>query len=151
MTTLSPTTHRARTRPTALTVVGRIGWFVLWAFVTTFAWFEVVKHGYVQGGWTDAVLLTTAAIGFFIAPDLTFLIGAGQPVEKGYLPTRAVPFYNAMHRAWAPLMLTVVVGIGLAPLAPLPLALFVGGLSWFAHVALDRVAGYGLRNRDGGR
>jgi hypothetical protein len=126
-------------------------WLGLWAFLTTFAVFEVVEHGYLHGTAIDAVLLTATAIGFFIAPDLTFLVGAGQPAAKGSLPTRAVPWYNSMHRMWLPLTLTTIIGVGLAPLAIVPLAGFVGGLSWMAHIALDRAAGYGLRNPDGSR
>lgn len=126
-------------------------WLGLWAFLTVFAVFEVVKHGYVNGTATDAALLTATAVGFFVAPDLTFLIGAGQPAAKGSLPVRAVPWYNTMHRMWIPLTLTTIIGIALAPLALIPLAGFIGGLSWMAHIALDRAAGYGLRNPDGSR
>ena len=81
-------------------------WLAVWAFLTTFTAFEVVKHGYVNGAAADAALLTATAVGFFVAPDLTFLIGAGQPAAKGSLPTRAVPWYNTMHRMWIPLTLT---------------------------------------------
>ena len=126
-------------------------WFVLWAFLTTFAVFEVVKHGFVNGSAADAMLLTATAFGFFIAPDLTFVIGAGQPVAKGHLAPSAVPWYNSMHRMTIPLVFTTFVGIALAPLTLGSLALFIGGLSWMAHIALDRTAGYGLRNPDGSR
>jgi hypothetical protein len=126
-------------------------WLTVWAVLTTFAVFEIVKHGYVNGTAIDAVLLTAIAVGFFVAPDLTFLIGAGQTTAKGSLPTRAVPWYNRMHRMWIPLTLTSIIGIALAPLAIVPLAGFIGGLSWMAHIALDRAAGYGLRNPDGSR
>ena len=132
-------------------IAARVGWLALWAFVTAFAWFEVVMHGYIEGSALEAAVLTTVAVGAFILPDMTFLVGIGQPIEKGYLPTKAVPSYNAMHRIWPPLLLTTVVGIGLTPLGPVGLALFIGGLSWMAHVALDRAAGYGLRNADGSR
>lgn len=56
-----------------------------------------------------------------------------------------------IHRMLVPVIFTCAIGIGLAPLAPVPLALFIGGLSWMAHIALDRSAGYGLRNADGSR
>ena len=140
----------AQRLPPATTRVHR-GWLGLWAFLTALAVFEVVKHGYVNGTATDAAVLTAAAIGCFVAPDLTFLIGAGQPAPKGSLPTRAVPWYNVMHRMWIPFVLTTIIGIALAPLALAPLAGFIGGLSWMAHIALDRTAGYGLRNPDGSR
>lgn len=126
-------------------------WAGLWAFLTAFAVFEVIKHGYVNGSAVDAIVLTATAVGFFVAPDLTFLIGAGDDVEPGSISTRAVPFYNAAHRVPIALVFTTVIGIGLAPLASLPLALFIGGLSWMAHIALDRSAGYGLRDPDGSR
>ena len=127
------------------------GWLSLWALLATFAAFEVIKHGVVNGTAGDAAVLVLAAVGFFVAPDLTFLIGAGQPVAHGHIATNAVPWYNAMHRMSLPLALTSAVGILLAPLSLGTLALFVGGLSWMAHIALDRAAGYGLRNPDGSR
>ena len=144
-------TTTSRIRIPLHTLAARAGWFATWAFFTTFAWFEVVKHGWIQGDPVDAIVLTTAAVVAFILPDLTFLVGAGQAVEKGYLPRQAVPFYNAMHRLWPPLLLTSVVGVAFAPLNSVGLAAFVAGLSWMAHVTLDRAAGYGLRNADGSR
>ena len=126
-------------------------WLGLWAFLTVFAVFEVAKHGFVNGSPLYAFGLTATAIGCFIAPDLTFLIGAGDNVAKGSISTRAVPFYNAMHRMVIAFAFTTAIGIGLAPLAPLPLAIFIGGLSWMAHIAMDSAAGYGLRNPDGSR
>lgn len=145
-TTATPTGRISMT-----TIATRVVWFVVWAFVTVFAWFEVIKHGYLEGSAIDAIVLTTVAVGAFVLPDLTFLVGVGHPAKKGYLPARAVPYYNAMHRFLPPLLLTLIVGVGLAPLEPAGLALFVAGLSWMAHVALDRAAGYGLRNPDGSR
>ena len=130
-------------------VAARIGWLALWVVLTAFAGFEVVKHGYLDGGAIDAIVLTVAAVGFFILPDLTFLIGIGESTEHGHLPVRTVPYYNALHRLWPPLVLTVMIGVVFAPLSLGTLALFVGGLSWMAHVALDRATGFGLRNPDG--
>ena len=129
----------------------RVGWLGLWAFLTAFAGFEVVKHGIVTGTATDAVILAASAFVSFVAPDLTFLVGVGQPTQPGHLPRAAVPWYNAMHRISVPLALTTVVGIALAPLPLWGLALFVAGLSWMAHISLDRAAGYGLRQPDGSR
>ncbi|MDH3682634.1 MAG: DUF4260 domain-containing protein [Acidimicrobiia bacterium] len=143
-----PTTDRAPAVPSHRM---HWNWFGVWAFLTSFAVFEVVKHGYVNGSALDAIALTATAFGFFVAPDLTFFIGAGQPVTKGHLAPRAVRWYNAMHRISVPLVLTSIIGVALAPLAFGPLALFIGGLSWMAHIALDRTAGYGLRNPDGSR
>jgi len=126
-------------------------WLGAWALLAVFVGFEVVKHGFVNGSIADAALYVGVAFGFFIAPDLTFVIGIGDDVPKGHLSRRAVPFYNAMHRMRVPLALAGVVGIGMAPLTTGPLAIFIGSLSWMAHIALDRAAGYGLRNADGSR
>ena len=83
---------------------------------------------------------------FAIAPDLAFLAGIGQtgPLEKGQMPSRAVPAYNAMHRIWGPLALGLVAAVGLVP----PV-LLVGALVWGFHIFFDRALGYGLRTRDG--
>jgi hypothetical protein len=132
-----------------VTILVRTSWAVVWAALTVFAVFEVVKHS--AGSWGVSLLLGGVAVVGFIAPDLTFLIGAGTPVEKGFLQRRAVPFYNAAHRFWLPLTLTVFVGVVLAPLTTVTMAVFVAGLSWMAHIAMDRTAGYGLRNADGSR
>ncbi len=141
------------TQPTTASgdVLARVAWFVLWAFLTVLAWYEVVQQGYVRGDAVDAVVLTATAVGAFILPDLTFLVGLGQPVRQGYLPTRAVPFYNALHRIWPPLVLTAVVAVTVDRADPIGAVVFVAGLSWLAHVAMDRAAGYGLRNADGSR
>lgn len=132
-------------------VLERGGWLAGWSVVTAAAWFHVVKYGFIRGDTLEAIVLTATAVFAFVLPDLTFLVALGQPVEKGLLPRRAVPFYNAMHRLWPPLLLTTFAAIALVPLDLFGLALFVAGLSWTAHVALDRAAGYGLRNADGSR
>ena len=126
-------------------------WLALWTFLTTFAVFEVVKHGFVNGSAAEAATLSAVAFGFFVAPDLTFLIGVGKTVPQGHIAPDAVGWYNAMHRFAVPFALTSIVGIAFAPLTFGPLVLFVGGLSWMAHIALDRAGGYGLRNADGSR
>jgi hypothetical protein len=126
-------------------------WALVWAGLTAVAGFELAKHGYVNGDTGDAVILTASAVGLFIAPDLTFLAGLGDPVSKGMMSPRAVPYYNAMHRIWLPLLLTAGIGVVFAPLGLLGLAGFIGGLSWMAHIAMDRTAGYSLRNADGSR
>ena len=85
-TTATPSTDHT-TEPAPAVAPHRIhrNWLILWAFLTTFAVFEVVKHGFVNGTATQAALVTSAAVGFFVAPDLTFVIGAGQPTQKGHL------------------------------------------------------------------
>lgn len=126
-------------------------WFSLWMFLTVFALFEVIKHGYVYGSPAYAIGLTAAAVGAFVAPDLTFVIGLGDSVAKGSISPKAVPFYNGAHRMAAAFAFTTLIGLGLAPLGSSALAVFIGGLSWMAHIAMDRAAGYGLRNADGSR
>jgi hypothetical protein len=83
---------------------------------------------------------------FVIGPDLAFLAGIGQTgaLERGQMPSRAVPVYNALHRIWAPLALGLIAVVGL-----LPPALLVGALVWGVHIFFDRAVGYGLRTRAG--
>ena len=80
---------------------------------------------------------------FAIAPDLALLAGMSSGLQRGQLHPRAVPFYNAVHRLWAPAVLVVV---ALAVRQPSWVA---GGLAWIAHVGIDRSLGFGLRTRDG--
>lgn len=83
---------------------------------------------------------------FAILPDLAFVAGAGRTsgLERGQMPARAVPVYNALHRLWGPLALAVLAVAGVV--AP---ALLAGALVWAFHIALDRAVGYGLRTPDG--
>ncbi|GHE94228.1 membrane protein [Amycolatopsis deserti] len=113
----------------------RIAWAVAAVFLLAFAVFEVVKHG----GWTVGALLLG-----LIGPDLTFLTGIGaEQVERGVLPRRVVPFYNAAHHWAGPAVLLAVCTFVTSPAA------FTLGLAWLAHIAVDRVFGYGLRTADG--
>src|SRR5437868_10109006 len=41
---------------------------------------------------------------FAIAPDVTLLFGFHGGLQRGQLDPRAVPFYNAVHRFWAPVV-----------------------------------------------
>ncbi len=83
---------------------------------------------------------------FAIGPDLAFLAGIGQTgaLERGQMPSRAVPAYNALHRIGGPLVLGLLAVTGV-----LPPTLLVGALVWGFHIFLDRALGYGLRTRDG--
>jgi hypothetical protein len=83
---------------------------------------------------------------FALGPDLAFLAGIGQmgSLERGQMPARAVPLYNALHRIWGPLVLGLIAAAGL-----LPPVLLVGALVWGFHIFFDRTLGYGLRTRDG--
>ena len=80
---------------------------------------------------------------FAIAPDVTLLFGAGPGLERGQLHPRAVPFYNAVHRFWAPAVLVAVMAVLLSP------GWLAGGLAWIAHIAFDRSLGFGLRTPEG--
>jgi hypothetical protein len=116
----------------------RASWLAWSAFLLAFAILEGVNHG--AAAWA-------ALAGGLIAPDLAFFAAAGahEPVGRGQLPRKAVPFYNAAHRTWVPLALTAAYTVG-----PLNVpALFTFLLAWMLHIAVDRVAGYKLRGQDG--
>jgi Domain of unknown function (DUF4260) len=80
---------------------------------------------------------------FVIAPDLTFLLGFQSGLQRGQLAPRAVPFYNAAHRLWAPV---VLVALSLVLGAPTWAA---AGLAWCGHIGIDRSLGFTLRTPDG--
>ena len=81
---------------------------------------------------------------FGAAPDLALLLGAGRGLAPGQLHPRAVGLYNLLHRVWGPLLLAALVAAGV-----LGTGFLVGALAWGLHIAIDRVAGYGLRTPDG--
>ena len=128
----------ATPRPAWLAAARRTGWLGLGLAALAFGGLEVANHG----PW--ALVLLVAAV---IAPDVTFLAGLGQAreMERGQLPPVAVPWYNAAHRAWVPVLLLVAYAV--SPLSWAPL--FAAGLCWLAHIAIDRAAGYGLRSAAG--
>ncbi|HEX9102534.1 MAG TPA: DUF4260 family protein [Polyangia bacterium] len=78
------------------------------------------QHG---GGWGRFAL-------WFLAPDLSFVGWLGGP-RAGAIA------YNAVHSLAGPIALALV---GLTAPSLLPFALI-----WVAHIAADRVLGYGLR------
>ena len=121
-----------------LAAARRAGWLALGLFCVGFAILESVNHGLL------ALLL---AVGFAIAPDLAMLVGVrtAHSLRRGQLPPAAVPWYNAVHRAWVPLLLLVACTVSPLDWAPL----FAGGLGWLAHIAIDRAAGFGLRDPAG--
>ncbi|MFG3256168.1 DUF4260 family protein [Streptomyces sp. NPDC048172] len=129
--------HPAHPRIGALAAVRRGAWLVNGLFWTAFAVLEGVNHG-----WLAVVL----AIVFFLAPDAALFIGHGDGrTERGQLPRRAVPFYNAAHRALVPVALIVAYTVTPIDWAPL----FAGFCGWLAHISYDRALGYGLRNKEG--
>ncbi|WP_084523163.1 DUF4260 family protein [Nocardia inohanensis] len=141
MTTIATTPATSTdTRPARrfVTIARKLGWAAWTLFLAAFAILEGVKHG--GGAW--AALATG-----LIAPDLTFFaaIGANEPVAKGQLPRKAVPFYNFAHRTWIPLALAVAYTCAAID-SP---ALFTLLLAWMLHIGIDRVAGYGLRTAAG--
>ena len=97
------------------------------------ALFELVEH---DTGWWQF-------FAFGAMPDIALLAGVGTGLAKGQLHQRAVPLYNALHRFAGPLAMAI------AAVAFLPQGFFVGALAWGLHIAIDRVAGYGLRTPDG--
>jgi hypothetical protein len=88
-------------------------------------------------GWWPVVV-------FAIAPDLSFIAGFGQSAAPGQLPKKAVPVYNLVHRPLLPIAMMATASVGLVGGWWL-----AAGLSWLAHIAVDRVTGFGLRKKDG--
>lgn len=80
---------------------------------------------------------------FAVAPDVALLVGMSSGLQRGQLHPRAVPFYNAVHRFWAPVALVVVAAL------LQQFAWVAGGLAWIAHIAFDRSLGFGLRTHEG--
>jgi len=142
---MTTTATAARTPSTAIRWLGLLGWVAVTGLTL-----QLILRGGLTADAAPVPLLLLIAFVAFIAPDLTFLAGAGQPTRHGYLPTRAVPSYNAMHVIWGPLLLAAVAAVA-ARWEPVGSVLLVAALSWAAHVLLDRAAGYGLRRPDGGR
>jgi hypothetical protein len=128
----------ATPRPAWLATARRTGWLGLGLAALAFGGLEVANHG----PWALALL-----IALLVAPDLTFFMGLKQArqTEPGQLPPGAVPWYNAAHRAWVPVLLLAVYTVSPLTWAPL----FAAGLGWLAHIALDRSMGYGLRSAAG--
>ncbi len=122
-------------------VVRRIGWVVLAACCAAFGIFEAAKHGGATWG-----MFFLGAIG----PDIPLFV---QPVvrgghQRGQLARAIVPFYNTLHFWLLPLVVIVFFSFyGTTNDQSAPG--FTLGLLWLAHIAVDRVLGYGLRGRDG--
>jgi Domain of unknown function (DUF4260) len=80
---------------------------------------------------------------FGAMPDIALFVGIGSGLAKGQLHPRAVPLYNALHRFAGP------IAFGAVAVAFMPAGYVVGALAWGLHIAIDKVAGYGLRTPDG--
>ncbi|MFI1361871.1 DUF4260 family protein [Streptomyces griseochromogenes] len=133
-------TGTATVTPTrsALPVVRRAAWLASALFWSAFAVLEGVNHGWLAGG---------AALLFLVLPDLTFLVALDEAprMAKGQLAPRAVPYYNAMHRALIPLALLLLCAAAPVTWAPA----FAALCGWLAHISYDRAFGYGLRTKEG--
>ncbi|MCX4969002.1 DUF4260 domain-containing protein [Streptomyces sp. NBC_00654] len=133
-------TGTAATTGTAgrLALARRAAWLVGALFWSVLAVMEGVNHG-----WTAGLL----ALAFFIAPDLTMLVGVGEARgnARGQLQPRAVPYYNTAHRALIPLVLLAAYAVVPLTWAPAMAAL----CGWIAHISYDRAFGYGLRTKEG--
>ncbi|MGW8702535.1 DUF4260 family protein [Streptomyces eurythermus] len=138
MTTTVDTTTATVTRRIGSPALRRGAWLAFALFWSASAVVECVRHGW------PATLL---ALAFLVLPDLTFLVALDEapPMAKGQLPPRAVPYYNALHRALVPFTLAVAY-------AALPLdwpPAFAALCGWLAHISYDRALGYGLRTKEG--
>ncbi|MFF4831444.1 DUF4260 family protein [Streptomyces sp. NPDC001315] len=140
MTSTTPAGSDSSTRSTrsTLTVVRRAAWLANALFWSAFAVLEAVNHGWLAG---------TLALTFLVLPDLTFLVALDDAprMAKGQLAPRAVPYYNAMHRALVPLALMALYTV--TPVAWAPA--FAALCGWLAHISYDRAFGYGLRTKEG--
>jgi hypothetical protein len=116
--------HRASTRP---------AYAALAAALLTAAVYVIADRG--TGLWQF--------FAFGAAPDIALFVGIGTGLAKGQLHPRAVPLYNALHRFAGPAAFAILAA------AFLPAGYLVGALAWALHIAVDRVAGYGLRTPDG--
>ncbi|MGW3492917.1 DUF4260 family protein [Streptomyces sp. NPDC001020] len=132
------TTTSSRPARPALTVARRTAWLANALFWSAFAVVEAINHGWLAG---------TLALVFAVLPDLTFLVALDEAphMAKGQLPPRAVPYYNAMHRASVPLALLVLCVV--VPFTGAPA--FAALCGWLAHISYDRAFGYGLRTKEG--
>ncbi|MFI8432615.1 DUF4260 family protein [Streptomyces sp. NPDC079020] len=121
-----------------LALARRAAWLVSALFWSALAVMEGVDHG-----WSAGLL----ALAFFIAPDLTMLVGVGEARSnaRGQLQSRAVPYYNTAHRALIPLALLAAYAVMPLTWAPALAALY----GWVAHISYDRAFGYGLRTKEG--
>ncbi|MBL1081028.1 DUF4260 family protein [Streptomyces actinomycinicus] len=123
---------------TTTTALRRAAWLASALFWTGFAVLESVNHGWLAGALTLA---------FLVLPDLAFLVALDEAprTAKGQLAPRAVPYYNAMHRALVPLALALAYTALPVDWPPA----FAALCGWLAHISYDRALGYGLRTKEG--
>ena len=83
-------------------------------------------------------------LAFGIAPDLTRLLGVGQPHAQGQMAARAVAAFNLMHHPVPPLMVLALTATGV-----IPPVFTVGAIVWLGHIVIGLGIGDRLRDRDG--
>lgn len=81
---------------------------------------------------------------FGIVPDLTRLLGIGQPHGHNQLAPRAVPLFNVLHHPVPPVALVALGMVGV-----LPALWLVAGLAWLGHIVMGLGVGDRLRTVDG--
>ena len=102
--------------------------------IAIYAGIEAERHG----------VGIAALLVFGIVPDLTRLLGIGQPHAHGHLAPRAVPLFNALHHPVPPVII-----LGLAALGVLPPFWTVGALAWLGHIVMGLGVGDRLRTSEG--
>jgi hypothetical protein len=140
MTTTAPSAGLPRLRITGPTdAFWRVCWALLGVFCGAFGLFEMTAHG--------SPTVYTFFIGA-IGPDVALLAQPFTKHEKGQLYKWAVPVYNTLHFPLIPFAVVLFYSLNNdtnVQAAPW----FTLGITWLAHIAFDRMLGYGLRRADG--
>lgn len=124
--------HRGASRP---------GYTALALFLVAFAAFESVKYGVPA----FAVLLL-----FLVVPDLSMIGRHPTELQKGQFSAAVTKRYNLAHNFWIPVALMALSFVPWPELwLPTGLEVFLAGLGWAAHIAIDRALGFGRRGPDG--
>jgi hypothetical protein len=111
----------------------RVAWLLIAIGLAVALIYQLMER---DGNWLGLV--------FLIVPDLSIFLSMSPGLERGQLHPRAVPVYNALHHPLVPIVLIAIALTGL-----LSGGWLTAGLAWLLHIAIDRVAGYGLRTREG--
>ncbi len=118
----------------------RIGWALVAAFFLLFLVTELTVSPHAEENHS----LIWSPILFGLLPDVALLLGIGANLDPGQLHPRAVRLYNLLHAWWLGPVLLLGGGL-LAPHSPL----WLGGLAWMSHIAIDRTFGFGPRDAAG--
>lgn len=119
---------------------------VLWGLLSIVL-LVVAVVGSIRDGW----LIGGIVIVFALLPDVS-LIGAFDRARPGALRPERVVLYNMLHLARFPLLLIAAgAAMSVTPMSVTPIGTMVlaAGIAWLAHIAVDRAAGYGLRDAVG--